>query len=57
MIFCTIGSVWQNPDSNRHVPYLNWNSDERNLNLNWFENDWNENWRFAAVRKSLCFPP
>jgi hypothetical protein len=48
-------SVWQNPNGNRNVPYLNWNDAKRNLNLNWFENDWNENYRFAAVRNSLYF--
>ncbi|MDP2364065.1 MAG: hypothetical protein Q8M94_09880 [Ignavibacteria bacterium] len=36
---------------------MNWNDVKRNLNLNWFDNDWNENYRFAAVRNSLCFPP
>jgi len=27
-------SVWRNPNGNRNVPCLNWNSSERNLNLN-----------------------
>lgn len=47
--------MWQNPDGNRNVPYLNRNADKRNLNLNWFDNDWDSNYRFAAVRNSLCF--
>jgi len=36
------------------VAYLNWNSinRQRNLNLNRIESDWNGNWRFLAVRKS-----
>ena len=35
------------------VPEL-WNdSNGRNLNLNYFDNRWNDNYRFAAVRKSL----
>jgi hypothetical protein len=37
----------------RNVAYL-WNDDNgRNLNLNWIDNDWNDNYRFLAVRKSL----
>lgn len=39
---------WRNPNGNVHVPYLNRNDSNRNLNLNWFEGDWNPNWRFAA---------
>lgn len=57
MIFCTLGSVWQNPNGNRNVPYLDRNGSERHLNLNWIENDWNEICRFAAVRNSLYFSP
>ncbi len=42
-------------NGNRNVPNLNdWNS-KRNLNLNWFENDWNDNYRFLAVRYCLAF--
>jgi len=42
-----------NPDGNRNVPYLdNWN-DKRKLNLNWWNDDWNRNYRFAAVRNFL----
>jgi hypothetical protein len=48
-----IGSVWQNRNGNRNVPYLNRNDSKRNLNLNWIDNDWNEIYRFAAVRNSL----
>lgn len=33
----------------RNVPEL-WNdSNDRNLDLNWFDNDWNSNYRFLAV--------
>jgi hypothetical protein len=52
------GSVWRNPNGNRNVPYLNWNDNERNLNLNYYDNHWNDKCRFAAVRKysySLSF--
>lgn len=42
-----------NVNENRNVAYL-WNDDNgRNLNLNWIDNDWNDNYRFLAVRKSL----
>src|SRR3989338_10552586 len=37
-------------NGNRNVPYLNRNDSKRNLNLNWFDNDWNANYRFLAVR-------
>lgn len=47
------GSAWTNPNGNRNVGYLNSNSDNRKLNLNWFDNRWNPNYRFLAVRKSL----
>lgn len=50
-------SVWRNPNGKRNIPYLNWNGNERYLNLNWFENDWNENYRFVALRKSFLFSP
>ena len=40
-------------NGNRNVAYL-WNDDNgRNLNLNWIDNDWNDNYRFLAVRKYL----
>jgi len=43
------GSIWVNPNGNRNVAYLNKDSNERNLNLNWYDNDWNDNYRFLAV--------
>ena len=48
-------SVWRNLNG-RNVPYLWSNAGKRKLNLNWFENDWNANYRFAAVRNYLYFP-
>lgn len=45
------GSVWPNPRGFRHVPSLLWLDAERDLDLDWFEGDWLEDWRFAAVRK------
>jgi hypothetical protein len=54
MIWRTI-SVWQDWSGNRNVPELNWNDSKRKLNLNWFDNDWNGNYRFAGVRNFLFF--
>lgn len=48
------GSVAEVND-NRNVPYLNRNDSKRNLNLNWFDSDWNGNYRFLAVRHSHDF--
>lgn len=42
-------------NGNRNVPYLNRNDSKRNLNLNWFDNDWNSDYRFLAVRHSHDF--
>jgi len=47
--------VWQNPNGNRNVPYLNRNDSNRKLNLNWIDNDWNDVCRFAAVRNWLQY--
>jgi hypothetical protein len=47
------GSVWTNPNGNRNVGYLWEDDDNRKLNLNWFDNRWNANYRFLAFRKSL----
>jgi len=44
-------------NGNRHVAYLYENSGDRKLNLNYFDNDWNDNYRFAGVRNSLHFSP
>ncbi len=37
-------------NGNRNVPYLDKDDRKRNLNLNWWDNDWNDNYRFLAVR-------
>lgn len=42
------GSVW-----NGNSPYVNGNGENRKLNLNTRENDWNSNYLFAAVSQSL----
>jgi hypothetical protein len=46
------GSVWRNPNGNRNVGYLNGDADNRKLNLNWLDNDWNAYCRFLGARKS-----
>ena len=46
-----LGSVWRSLYGNRNCPYLNRNGSERNINLNWIDDDWNEVCRFAAVSK------
>ena len=40
-------------DDERNVAYLDRNDSKRKLNLNRFDNDWNDNCRFLAVRH--CF--
>ena len=45
--------IWRDSNGNRNVPYAWDNSGKRKLNLNYFENDWNDNYRFLAVRNSL----
>lgn len=37
-------------NGNRNVPYLNRDDSKRNLNLNWWNDDWNPIYRFLAVR-------
>jgi hypothetical protein len=37
-------------NGNRNVVYLNRNDAKRNLNLNDWDGDWNDNWRFLGVR-------
>ena len=37
-------------NGNCHVPCLNRDDSKRNLNLNWWDDDWNDDYRFLAVR-------
>lgn len=46
-----LGSEWQDPDGGRNVPYLDWYRDKRHLDLDWRDDDWLVNYRFAALRK------
>jgi len=40
-----------------HNIAFNRNDDKRNVNVNRNNNDWNDNWWFGGVRKSLQAPP
>ena len=40
--------------SHKFATFNRWN-DERKLNVNRNDNDWNDNWWFAGVRNSLYF--
>ena len=45
------GSVWRDAHGDDFVTYL-WSDDgKRKLNLNHVGNDWNDSYRFLAVRK------
>lgn len=44
-----------NVDANRHVLELWSDDDKRNVNLNYWDDDWNRNYRFLRVRNSLIF--
>jgi len=46
-----LGSVWRNRLGNRYVACLYRDGNERNLNLNWIEDDWYVHCRFLVVRK------
>jgi hypothetical protein len=48
-----LGSVWRFLHGRRLVVCLRRGDAERDAALHWFEVDWNDFWRFAAVRKSL----
>ena len=39
---------WRNSNGNLYVPYSNFDDDNRKLNHNWIDNDWNDNWSFVA---------
>jgi len=44
-------SSWRHPAGSLRVPYLCGRADDRDLNLYYFENDWNEGGRFLGRRK------
>lgn len=43
-------------NGNPNVPYLWSDANERNVDLNWRDDDWNANYRFLAVRHFHDFP-
>lgn len=50
-LIVALGSVWRGRSDDRSVPYLYGDGSERKLNLDWDVRRWNDNCRFAAVRK------
>ena len=40
--------------SHNMIAFNRWN-DERNVNVNRNDNDWDDHWWFAGFRNSLCF--
>ena len=48
----SLGSVWRGPSGFHDVSCLSRSISARYLNLYWFEDSWNDDWRFAALRKS-----
>ena len=46
-----LGSIWQDLSGYRSVPVLDSDDAKRELDLDWFERDWDANYRFLAVRK------
>ena len=46
-----LGSSWQDPVGDRVVPYLRGYGGRRYLYLNWIGVDWDESYRFLALRK------
>jgi hypothetical protein len=46
----SFGSVWRNGGYS-HVAYLNNQGSERNLSLDWLDDDWYSYFRFFAIRK------
>jgi hypothetical protein len=47
-----LGSSWVDPDGDRSVPCLDGSYEDRRLSLRWWDDDWDDYWRFLAVRKS-----
>lgn len=49
-----LNGQWQGRHFVQFATFNRWN-DERNVNVNRNDNDWNDNWWFAGVRNSLHF--
>jgi hypothetical protein len=50
-LIVALGSEWQDPGGNLRVPILCFDNGKRELNLNYFEDDWFSDYRFLAIRK------
>lgn len=48
--------VWTDANGNRNFSYLNGNADNRNLNVNKFNGNWNDNWWFFGLCQFLYSP-
>jgi hypothetical protein len=46
-----LGSIWADPNGRRHVAYLSGNASDRDLYLCGYDNKWDPDDRFLAVRK------
>ena len=42
---------WRNSDGNLYVPNSYFVDDNRKLNHNWLDNDWDSDWVFVAFRE------
>lgn len=45
------GTVWQDTDGNRNVPYLYWSGGEWNLDWSWLSSDWSRDYRVVRLGK------
>ena len=52
----SMGSAMDGASHDCYATFNRWN-DERNVNVNRNDNDWNDNWWFAGLRNSLHFSP
>ena len=46
-----LGQHWFDSDVRRHVVYLDGSFGDRDASLDWLEDRWRDDWRFAVVRK------
>ena len=51
-LLVALGQSWRGFDGYRFVPFLSWIG-QRELDLDWYDYDWDDCFRFLAVRKSL----
>lgn len=51
VLIVALGSIWSDSYGDRHVPCLSVRGGKRRLILNYFDYDWDDDYRFLAVRK------